>query len=375
MKSKKRKILHVITKGNWGGAQRYVFDLASRLPSDQFESIVVHGEGTLLPEKLAAAHIRTIRVDSLGRDVHLFKDVVAFKTLLGIFEDEQPDIVHLNASKIGGLGALAARIANVPRIIFTGHGWAWNEDRAFFSKALITITHWLTIQLCHYTIAVSHETKRQIMHLPFVSEEKIVVIPNGIAEIDFEEKHAARSKIGGGSEKVWIGTIAELHRNKGLDILIDAFSRLDTELLNVGLYIIGGGEERKALETIAREKGVAHRVRFVGFVPAAATLLKAFDIFVLPSRTEAFPYVLLEAGLAQLPVIASRVGGIPEVIIHRETGLLFPRGDVAELARDMTRLMTDTALVAEISQGIRKEVENKFTIERMVAATIAVYNR
>lgn len=375
MKSKKRKILHVITKGNWGGAQRYVFDLASRLPSDQFESVVVHGEGALLPEKLTAAGIRTIRIESLGRDVHMFKDVVAFKNLLSIFETEQPDIVHLNGSKIGGIGALAARVGNVPKIMFTGHGWAWNEDRSFFSKALITLVHWLTIQMCHHTIAVSKETKRQIMRLPFISDEKIVVIPNGIAEIDFEEKHAARSKIGGGSEKVWIGTIAELHKNKGLDILIEAFSRLDVELLNVGLYIIGGGEEKKALEVLAREKGVEHRVRFVGFVPAAAMLLKAFDIFVLPSRTEAFPYVILEAGLAQLPVIASSVGGIPEVIIHRETGLLFPSGDIAELTRNITRLMTDTALVAEISQGIRKEVENKFTIERMVAATIAVYNR
>lgn len=373
--SPKKKIFHVITKGNWGGAQRYVFDLATHLPTTEWECVVVHGEGTLLHEKLTAAGIRTIRIDSLGRDVHLFKDVVAFKTLLHIFNDERPDIVHLNSSKIGGLGALAARIAGIPKIIFTGHGWAWNEHRSLPSKALITLIHWLTIQLCHTTIAVSHETRRQIARLPFIPAHKLVVIHNGIDELVFEEKHAARSKMGGGSEKIWVGTIAELHHNKGLDILVDAFSRIDFTAHNVGLYIVGEGEERKALERRIAEKGLEHRVHLVGFMPQAAQLLKAFDVFVLPSRTENLPYVLLEAGLAQLPVVASRVGGIPEVITHMETGLLFLRGDTAELTRDITRLMTDTALVAEISQGIRKEVENKFTIAHMVAATIAVYNR
>ena len=375
VKSQKLKILHVITKGNWGGAQRYVFDIATRLPHDHYESVVVYGEGTILGEKLNGANIRTIRISSLGRDIDIVNDIKSAQVLFNIIRTEAPDIVHLNSSKIGAIGAVVARIAKVPNIIFTGHGWAWNEDRTLLSKALITCIHWLTIQLCHTTIAVCEDVKRQILRLPFVSAEKIRVIPNGIGEIVFEEKHAARSKIGGGSEKIWIGAIGELHRNKGFDILIDAFSRIDHETLNVGLYIIGEGEERKNLEQKIAEKHLEDSVYLLGFIPNASTLLKAFDIFVMSSRTEAFPYVLLEAGLAQLPVIAPRVGGVPELVHHMETGLLFDRGDVADLSRHLQLLIRDSALVAEISQAIRKQVENIFTIERMVDQTIDVYNK
>ncbi len=375
MKSQKLKILHVITKGNWGGAQRYVYDLASSLPKDHYNSVVVFGEGASLGEKLNAQEIPTISISSLKRDIHFWNEIQTAQELFQIFKREKPDIVHLNSSKIGAIGAVVARFAQVPKIIFTGHGWAWNEDRALPSKILITAIHWLTIQLCHTTIAVCKDVKRQILRLPFVPSQKIAVIPNGIGAITFEEKHAARSKIGGGSEKVWIGAIGELHRNKGFDILIDAFSKLDYEALNLGLYIIGEGEERKNLEALIAAKGLQEYVYLVGFVPQAATLLKAFDIFVMSSRTEAFPYVLLEAGLAQLPVIAPRVGGIPEIITHMKTGLLFDRGDAQELTRNIQRALRDTALVAEMSQAIRKEVENVYTIDHMVDETIAIYNK
>lgn len=377
MKSKKLKILYVITKGNWGGAQRYVFDLATSLSSlspEKFDIAVAYGSGDILPKRLMEQNIRTIQVYGLQRDINPLLDIKSFFELVKIFKAEKPDIVHLNTSKIGGLGSLAARIARVPKIIFTGHGWAWNEDRSLPSKILITAAHWLTIQFCHKTIAVCHDIKRQIKRLPFIMDKKIVVIPNGISEITFEEKAAARLKIGGGSEKIWIGTIAELHKNKGLDILIDAFAATNHESHNAALCIIGEGEERKDLEKQAKMLGLANKIHFAGFIKDASKLLKAFDVFALSSRTEAFPFVLLEAGLAQLPIVASSVGGIPELIKHLKTGLLTKRGDKNELASALELLITDSALVAEMSHGIRKEVENNYSKELMVEKTLSVYN-
>ena len=378
MKSKRLKILYVITKGNWGGAQRYVFDLATTLSHSShlgtsFEVAAICGAGEILPKKLAESGIRTIKIESLHRDINPLLDLKSLRELIKIFKDERPDIVHLNSPKISGLGAVASRITGVPKIIFTGHGWAWNEDRSLPSKILITILSWLTILLCHKTIAVSENTKNQIVRLPFIGKEKIVTIPTGISPITFEEKSAARMKIGGGSEKIWIGTIAELHKNKGLDILLEAFATINYESHNVGLYIIGEGEERKNLEKQIVSLGLSNRVRLIGFMEGAARLLKAFDVFVLPSRTEAFPYVLLEAGLAQLPVVASNVGGIPEVVHHLKTGLLVQPGNQKELAAALKLLITDSALVAEISQGIRKEVENNFSKDQMVEKTTFLY--
>jgi len=128
------------------------------------------------------------------------------------------------------------------------------------------------------------------------------------------------------------------------------------------------------LEKQIKSLGIENRVRLVGFIDSASTLLKAFDVFALPSRTEAFPYVLLEAGLAQLPVVASNVGGIPEVVDHLKTGLLTKCGDRNELAIALELLMTDSALVAKISHGIRKMVEDNYSKERMVEKTLSVYN-
>lgn len=381
MKNKRPKILYVITKGNWGGAQRYVFDLATSLTHSQstFQAgkpdiAVIYGSPGKLPGELENHGIRTIQIKSLKRDVNPLLDLQSFKALLKIFREEKPDIVHLNASKIGGLGALAARLAGVPKIIFTAHGWAWNEDRPFISKTLIILAHWLTIILCHKTIAVCEAIKKQAVKLPLVGEHKIVVVPNGIDPITFEEKTTARLKIGGGSEKIWIGTVAELHKNKGLDILIDAFAATNHESHNAALYIIGEGEERKSLEKQIKSLGLSNRIHLVGFISDAERLLKAFDVFVLPSRTEAFPYVILEAGLAQLPIVASAVGGIPEIIKNLKTGLLVKRGDRNELASILELLVTDSALVAEIGQGIRKKVENNYSKNVMVEKTLSVYN-
>jgi len=196
--TKRLKILYVITKGNWGGAQRYVFDLATSVPEEKFEPVVAFGEGEILGKKLKKNGVRTIKVSSLKRDVNPLLDFKTFLELLNLFRTERPDIVHLNSSKVGGLGALAARLVGVPKIIFTGHGWAWNEDRSIFSKILMAKIYWLIIQLCHTTIAVSKNNARQIYRLPLISKKKIVIIPNGIDETTFEEKSVARSKIGGG---------------------------------------------------------------------------------------------------------------------------------------------------------------------------------
>ncbi|MEK7585082.1 MAG: glycosyltransferase, partial [Patescibacteria group bacterium] len=123
------KIIFVVTKGNWGGVQRYVYDLATSLPKRQFEPLVVVGQGEILKSKLAAAGVECQSLARLGRDVRLTDDFHSFWALFKLFRREQPSIVHLNSSKVGVIGALAGRLARVPRIIFTAHGWASNEDR------------------------------------------------------------------------------------------------------------------------------------------------------------------------------------------------------------------------------------------------------
>lgn len=374
-KGARKKVIYMITKGNWGGAQRYVFDLATSLPKDEFDVSVAFGEGFDLEKRLSAAGVRTVRIDSLKRDIHLFSDFQVLKSIIAFLKEEKPDILHLNSSKIGGIGALAGRIVGVPKIIFTGHGWAWNENRSLFSKIIITLLHWVTVLLSHTTIAVAEKIRQEISRLPFTLY-KLTVIRNGIGPIKFKEHGEARNELSlSTKERFWIGTISELHKNKGLDFLIKAFAKIAPEHPSIGLIIIGSGEEKSSLIELAQRLGIRDRVYFLGFVPNASEYLKAFEIFTLTSRTEAFPYVILETGLAQVPIIASNVGGIPEAIKDNESGLLVEPGDIEGIAKNLSLLIQNSSKATELGQAMRKRTEQLFSLESMVKKTIDIYNR
>ncbi len=374
MLTHKTKILYVITKSNWGGAQRYVYDLATSLPTDQFDVTVLFGEGGVLEKKLREANIRTIKLDSLQRDVNPLLDFATVRELINIFKTEQPDIIHLNSSKIGGLGALAGRIAGIKKIIFTGHAWAFNEERSWLSKKIILFIYWLTILFTHTTIAVAENIKLQISALPFISQ-KIITIHNGIDPIDFKEGFEARQFLGKHiSETTWIGTISELHKNKGLDIAIEVFSHISSDYPEAGFIIIGEGEERKNLEKLIRAKNLTHRIHLLGRIDNACIYLKAFDIFTLTSRTEAFPYVLLEAGQAALAVITSDVGGTREIITDHVSGLLTKPNQKTEVVTALKYILLNPKQREVLGTNLRQKVMNDFGKEKMIKKTIALYS-
>ncbi len=375
---RKLKILYIITKGNFGGAQRYVFDLATNLPKDKFDTVVALGDGETLGKKLKEKDISVRKVETMGRDIHFGRDFVSFFEIVKILKDERPDIVHLNSSKAGGLGALAIRILNFGskekiQAIFTGHGWAFNEERNLVSKTFISILHWLTILLTHKTIAVSERIKEQIKVFPF-TKRKVVLIHNGISSIHFLERIIAREKLlSGKGNSTWIGSIAELHKNKGLDYAIEGFARIATEFRNSVFIIIGEGEERKKLEKLISHLSLEDRVFLVGFKENAATLLKAFDIATFTSRTEAFPYVPLEMGLAELPIIGNWVGGIPEIILNGESGILVQKGNIDEIEKNLRELLKDENERKRLGMNLKVRVEENFSLEKMLERTINLY--
>ncbi|MCX6712200.1 MAG: glycosyltransferase [Candidatus Vogelbacteria bacterium] len=202
--AKKTKIFYVITKGNWGGAQRYVYELATALPRAEFDTTVIMGEFEALEKKLAGAGVKTIKIPELGRDINLAKDLKSFWQLLKIFREEKPQIIHLNSSKIGGLGSLAGRLAGVPKIVFTVHGLAHNEQRPGWQKVLIKFSHWLSLIFSHEVITVADCLKKQIINWPLISK-KITTIHNGLPTIKFFEKSVARRELfAGHNDRFWM---------------------------------------------------------------------------------------------------------------------------------------------------------------------------
>ncbi len=302
-----KKVLFLITKANWGGAQRYVYDLATNLPRESFEPVVAFGEPGKLSEGLARAGIRTIPIPDLGRDVSFDADVKSFFQIWALIRKEMPDLVHLNSSKAAALGAIAARLSGVPRIIFTVHGWPFKETRGLLASDAIRAISWLTAFLSHAVIVVSKDDER-VGRLMRGLGKKIRYVPLGIATPEFLPRDMA-SMILPASIRDWprLVTIAELTANKGIGYALEAILLLKALKTNVSYFIIGEGEERGRLVAKAQEMEIADRVHFLGFVPDAARYLKAFDMFILPSIKEGMPYVLLEAGVAQLATISTAV--------------------------------------------------------------------
>ena len=377
------KILYLITKSNWGGAQRYVFDLASEL-KDKHEVIVgLGGEGTL-KINLEKENVRVISIKQLGRDVKASSDLKSFFDILKILKKEKPDVVHLNSSKIGIIGALACRVAGIKKIIFTAHGWAFNEDRPAWQKLLIKTIAYSTIILCHKTIAVSKNIADSFLRWPF-TKNKIIVVHNGIEKIEFIEKEKALKELTSHSpilkeaiettkEPLVVGMIGELHKIKGQIYAIEAIKDLLKEFPNILLLIIGGGEEEKKLNEAINKLELKRNVFLLGHIPKASRYLKAFDIFLLASLSEALAYVVLEAGQAGLPVVATNVGGIPEIISNNETGILIKSKNTKEIVLGIKCMIKNPENKKFLGEKLRSEIEAKFTLKNMLDGTTKIYN-
>lgn len=377
---RKIKVLFVVTKSNWGGAQRYVYDLATGLPMDHFETAVALGGSGPLIQKLHEQRVRVLPIFSLTRDINTTSDLFSFFEMWSIFHREKPAVVHLNSAKAGGVGALAARFARVPLIIFTAHGWAFNEDRPLWQQLVIKFFSWLTVVLSHKTIAVSEAVHKDTQNWLFV-QNKVVTIHNGVDSTEFLSREEARSLLFAHTEaqvptgSIIIGTIAELHKNKGLPYAIEAIATLAKKDPSLFYFILGTGEEQKKLASLIKQHGLQERVFLFGFVENAAKYLKAFDAFILPSVKEGLPYVLLEAGLAGLPVVASRVGGIPEIIEDGKTGLLVPPRDKDALCEALQRIIGSPDLRGSFGTALKQRVVDDFSLETMISQTAVLYKK
>lgn len=367
------KILYVITKSNWGGAQRYVFELAGTAVSEGYEVVVAFGETGELKTKLEGKGVRTIRVEGMRNEASLRAIMDAVRGVLSIVREERPQVLHLNSSLAGFAGAVAGRIARVPRIIFTAHGWAFNEERSLLQRSVARVIHYMTVLLSHKTICVSEAVCRDMARMP-LAKERMTVIHNGIAPFKVRSKKEARAALLPDLEKkMWIGSIGELHPSKRFADAIEAMALLGSRFPDVALVIMGEGAERQKLESLIIERGLQGKVFLVGHVSEASSYLSAFDIFVFPSRTEALGYALLEAGIAKLPAVASRVGGIPEIIVDRENGILVRKEHSKELAVALQRLIEDKELRKKLGGSLRTRVIEHFPLEKMLEKTFALY--
>lgn len=380
-----QKILFLITQAEVGGAQKYVCDLAVALQkSGKFEVLVASEENPDFFEKLSKNGVKCVRLRHLQRSLNPFKDFSVFVEIYNLIKAEKPNIVHLNSSKIGILGAFAGFLTRTRKIIFTAHGWVFNEVLPWHKKVFFVLASRLAALFQTDIICVSSYDKETALKYKISSEKKLTVINNGISEKEFVflDKNEAREKFNLPKDKIIIGTVANLYKTKGIEFLVSAVKEMAEEQFdggatfvnNIVFIVLGDGPEREALELQIANYKLQDFFKLLGRKENASQYLKAFDIFVLPSEKEGFPYVLLEAGLAKLPVISTNVGGIPD-LLSNENGILILSRDPHQIKSSILALLQNKEKMNFISENLNKAVLQNFTFEKMYQKTLEVYER
>ena len=369
-----KKVLFVITKSVWGGAQKYVFDMAANLPKNQFEPVIAGGGKGIMAEKIISADLPYLEIKSFQRDINFWKEIFSFFEILKILFKTKPDIVHVSSSKAGGTAGLAIFVYSTtkkmtkpfrmtpphvregekasplsgnylavkpPRggltAIFTVHGWAFLESRPRWQISLIKLASKITCLFYDKVICVSRNDYNEAIKNKIAPARKLTVIHIGINPTDYDFLERTEKEFA-------VGAIGEATKNKGHKYLIEASKNFPNIKLNI-----------------------------ISNIPNASKYLKNFDIFVLPSLKEGLPYVILEAGLAGLPVIASNVGGIPEIIENGKEGLLVPPANPEELAKAIKKLIDDKTLRENLAKNLHEKIQKEFSLEKMLEQTISLY--
>lgn len=359
------RLVYVVTLAEVGGAQSYVAGLMDGL-GGEFEVVVAaHGDGPLR-RAAAAAGIPFVPLEHVRRPVSPVRDLRGLVELYRLFRRLRPDVVHLNSSKAGILGRIAARFAGVPVSVFTVHGWAFKAGHGRAAAAYLWADR-LVEPLATAVVCVSETELRAGLAAGTCREERTTVIPNAVDPGPAVERAPATN---GPLELVSVGRLAE---PKDFATLLSAVAALPPATVRV--VLLGDGPQREALQAQVAELAIADAVELAGEVDDVRARLDRADAFVLSSRSEGMPLSVLEAMAAGLPVVASDVGGVHEVVVDGETGRLVPAGDATALAAALSELADQPELRERWGGAGRQRIEERFALGTWRAAHLALYER
>lgn len=389
-----KKILFIITQSEMGGAQKYVCETAVRLDPGQYDIIVAagpKGDWELL-ERLDKAGVKTRKLPHLKRNINPLFDLAGIWQIYRLIKKEKPDFVYLHSSKAGVVGSVAVafyrgisrifrgktrkNFSGIPRVIYRIGGWAFNEKISFIKKWLYILMERLTARLKDIIVVNTEADKKAAIARKICPERKIKVIYNGIDidNMNFLDKNDARrilsdnfSLTGNSDSRILIGTIANFYANKGLIYLIEAARFLNND--NLMFIVIGDGAERQKLEEMIKKYNLENRFFLFGNMPDAVRYLKAFDLFVLSSIKEGMPWTILEAMAAGLSIVATKVGGVPEMIRDGKDGILVEPQNPQELAGAIEKIAADDNLRKFLGDNAFGVVKEKFSLAEMIRKT------
>jgi glycosyltransferase involved in cell wall biosynthesis len=375
------KILHIITRMEEGGAPRVLLDLLARLDRDRFSQTLAAGrapEGTELMPLARSLPIEIRQIRRLTRPIAPIGDIAALACLINLIRNERFDIIHAHTSKAGFLGRLAARIAGTRRVIYSPHGDIFSGYFPGYQTAVYRLAERAAAPWCERIVTLTDAGAREYLIRGIGTRRQFVTIPNGVSADSLSgaaDRRGVRKEFGIGTDDFVIACVGRLVRIKGNDVLAAAAPRILAGACgrDIRFLVVGDGPELEALKSLTERLGVRNRFSFPGFRKDVGRLLSGADLLVMPSRNEGLGMSILEAMAMSLPVVASRVGGIPEVVTDGVTGLLVSPEDPDDLARACVGLMKDADGARRMGQAGRRVVTERFSIERFIDNTARLY--
>jgi glycosyltransferase involved in cell wall biosynthesis len=372
------KILRVIARLNMGGPALHVAYLTDGLRKRGYETTLVAGSLARGEDSMAFVAddlgVGVVRIDELGREISPVRDLIATLRLARLIRRERPDILHTHTAKAGTVGRVAAMLAGrrrPPIVVHTFHGHVlrgyFGRFRSLFFRLL---ERWLA---AHTTalIAVSPQVRDDLVALRIAPRERFAVIRLGI---ELDKRVAAeqngrlesRRYLGIPDQRFAVGWIGRMTSVKRTDDVLVAFKRVRDSGVDACLCMVGDGPDRPQLEQRAHELGVMRDTLFLGYQEDVAPYYAAFDALVLPSSNEGTPVSAIEALAAGRPVVATRVGGVPDVVREGEDGFLVEAGDTEQLAERLVRLARDPQLRERMGEQGRERVLPRYAVDRLV---------
>jgi glycosyltransferase involved in cell wall biosynthesis len=378
---KKIKIAQVITRLDWSGAPDIVEIICGHLDPAIYDVTLVYGL-TLNPSGKTEGFLKifggkAVVIPYLKRDVSLLEDLAALVRLYIICRREKFDIVHTHTAKAGFIGRIAAKFAGTPAVIHTPHGHDFYGYFGSLGSRLVIILEKIAALFADKIAVLTAIEKMDMLKYHICAAGKVEVFHSGMDFSEFEKPDVdivkSKSEFNIGPDDHVVGMVGRLESIKGFEYFIDSAKIVLSSIPNTRFLIVGDGSLRSSLEERSRRLGIEDKVIFTGWREDMPRIISMLDVLVLASLNEAVGRVLLEAGVAGKPAVATAVGGIPEIVKDGETGILVPPGDPEGIAAAVTGLLKDPRKRRAMGLAAREWIKSNFSEEKMVSEIDSMY--
>jgi lipopolysaccharide/colanic/teichoic acid biosynthesis glycosyltransferase/glycosyltransferase involved in cell wall biosynthesis len=376
------KVLRVIARLNVGGPAIHVINLTHGLDAMRFDSTLVTGtenpgEGSMLDLALERGVKLVVIPEIVGQATLKPRDLKALIALYRLMRQERPQIVHTHASKPGMLGRVAARLAGVPVVVHTFHGHILHGYYGSLMSWLLRRMERMLARLSDRIIAVSEQVKHDLVRYGVAQPEKIRVIPLGLELDPFLDSDVHRGALRGelkiASDVPLVGIVGRIFPIKNHRLFLEAAAQVAGKLPATRFVVVGDGTLRSEIEALARQLGLEQRVTFTGWRRDLPRVYADLDVLVVSSDNEGTPVSAIEAMASGCPVVATRVGGLPDLVEDGKVGYLVAPRDADAMADSIVGLLSDRERARQMGRSARESVRDRYRAERLCRDIEALY--